>query len=266
MRPLLLLVTACAWGETFRVEPLQVPQGGVIRVSGNGVSARLNGREITLFPQSEGAALGLMPIGALHKPGTFVLEVVDAKGAVLHQRNVVVRDARFPRQNIALTPKIAALQPAPGEQEAADAFRTTITPERFWVEPFERPVPGCMGSPYGVARMHNGKLTGNYHGGLDQHGATGQPIRAIAAGTVRLARPFRLLGNAVGVDHGQGVSSIYMHMSKFAVAEGARVQKGDVIGYVGATGRVNGPHLHWSIYVNGVPVNPRPWVQVSSCR
>jgi murein DD-endopeptidase MepM/ murein hydrolase activator NlpD len=75
----------------------------------------------------------------------------------------------------------------------------------------------------------------------------------------------QLQGGTVGIDHGQGLESMYMHMSKVAATEGATVQKGDVIGYVGSTGRSTAPHLHWSLYANGVSVNPRQWVQLSSC-
>jgi murein DD-endopeptidase MepM/ murein hydrolase activator NlpD len=82
---------------------------------------------------------------------------------------------------------------------------------------------------------------------------------------VKIARPLQLHGGTVGIDHGQGLQSMYMHMSKIAATEGATVQQGDVIGYVGSTGRSTAPHLHWSLYVYGVPVNPRQWVEVSSC-
>jgi murein DD-endopeptidase MepM/ murein hydrolase activator NlpD len=67
------------------------------------------------------------------------------------------------------------------------------------------------------------------------------------------------------VDHGQGLTSIYLHMSKLAVADGAAVKKGDVIGYVGSTGRSTAPHLHWSLYAHGVPVNPNQWVKFAPC-
>jgi murein DD-endopeptidase MepM/ murein hydrolase activator NlpD len=107
--------------------------------------------------------------------------------------------------------------------------------------------------------------TGNYHGGLDQRGPRGTPIRAIAGGSVRIARMFNIHGGTVGIDHGQGVTSFYLHMSKFATAEGATVAKGDVIGYVGTTGRSTAPHLHWSIAVNGFNVNPSQWVKVPPC-
>jgi murein DD-endopeptidase MepM/ murein hydrolase activator NlpD len=113
-----------------------------------------------------------------------------------------------------------------------------------------------------VQRFFNGKPTGDFHAGLDQRGAAGTPIHAVAAGVVRIVRDFSLRGGTVAIDHGQGVESIYMHMSKTAAKEGEHVSAGDVIGYVGATGRANGPHLHWTLYVNGVPVNPVQWVKV----
>jgi|ERR1017187_9675817 murein DD-endopeptidase MepM/ murein hydrolase activator NlpD len=84
-------------------------------------------------------------------------------------------------------------------------------------------------------------------------------------GIVKIVREWNLHGRTVGIDRGQGLESIYLHMAKLAVAEGATVRKGDVIGYVGSTGRSTGPHLHWSLYANGVPVNPLDWVQVAPC-
>jgi len=127
------------------------------------------------------------------------------------------------------------------------------------------PERGCMTSPYGVQRYLNGKPTGNIHAGLDQRAPLGTPIHAVADGVVTIAREWNVHGNTVGIDHGQGLESMYQHLSKFAVAEGAIVKKGDVIGYSGSTGRSNGPHLHWTLYANGVPVNPLEWVKVPSC-
>jgi murein DD-endopeptidase MepM/ murein hydrolase activator NlpD len=82
---------------------------------------------------------------------------------------------------------------------------------------------------------------------------------------VKIVRLFNMHGGTVGIDHGQGVTSAYLHMSKFAATEGAVVRKGDLIGYVGTTGRSTAPHLHWGISVNGVHVNPLQWVTVPSC-
>jgi len=122
-----------------------------------------------------------------------------------------------------------------------------------------------MTSRFGVQRYLNGKPTGNFHAGLDQRSPAGTPVHAMDGGIVKIVREWNLHGRTVGIDHGQGLESIYLHMSKLAVAEDAAVKKGDVIGYVGSTGRSTGPHLHWSLYANGVPVNPLDWVQVAPC-
>jgi murein DD-endopeptidase MepM/ murein hydrolase activator NlpD len=90
-------------------------------------------------------------------------------------------------------------------------------------------------------------------------------VHAVAGGVVKIAKQFTVLGGTVAIDHGQGLETMYLHMSKLLVEPGAQVKKGDVIGYVGATGRANGPHLHWVVYVNGVPVNPQQWVALKPC-
>ncbi|HEX4809164.1 MAG TPA: M23 family metallopeptidase, partial [Bryobacteraceae bacterium] len=143
--------------------------------------------------------------------------------------------------------------------------RKEVGPKRYWTEPLQLPVPGCMTSLFGVTRYHNGKPTGDYHAGIDQRGAAGTPIHAIAAGTVKIVEPYNLRGGTVAIDHGQGLESIYLHMSKFAVKEGDEVGRGDVIGYIGSTGRATGPHLHWTLYANGEAVNPLQWVHTSPC-
>jgi murein DD-endopeptidase MepM/ murein hydrolase activator NlpD len=267
MRWLPALIVTCALGQPYQVEPTGVKQGDIIRVSTNppAVSARLLGRTIRLFPQPAGNRFGLMPIGANEKPGTYPLQILTAEGAVLNTTEITIRDARFAEQDVRLNPKIQALQPAPGELETVAAFRKQVSDTRHWQEPFVPPISGCLISPYGVKRLHNGKPTGNYHGGIDQRSPAGQPIHAIAGGTVRLVREYNLHGNVVGVDHGQGLESIYLHMSKFAVTEGAVVNKGDVVGYVGSTGRSTAPHLHWGVYVNGVAVNPTLWIAAKPC-
>ncbi len=245
---------------------LDARQGDVIRVQDPAaVSARFAGRTIRLFPQPGGPRLGLMPVSAIEKPAQYQLDYLDASGAVIRSEPLTVRDARFPTQNISIAPSISTLKPAPGEQETVTAFRTAVSETRYWTEPFQLPVPGCKTSPFGVQRLHNGKPTGDYHAGYDQGGVTGEPIRAISGGAVRIARMFRLRGGTVAIDHGQGLGSIYMHMSKTAAVEGSIVKPGDIIGYVGATGRATGPHLHWTLYANGIPVNPGQWVKPPAC-
>jgi murein DD-endopeptidase MepM/ murein hydrolase activator NlpD len=251
--------------QNFEIAPAKPKQGEVMFVRAEAAAARMNGRTIKLFAQKDGPPLGLMPVPTLEKPGIYDLEMLDPTGAVLHKQPVTVLDAHYARQNVNLSQEVVELKPAPGEQEAASAFRTTVSDTRYWTEPFRLPVPGCMTSPFGVQRYQNGKPTGDFHAGYDQRGAAGTPIHAITAGKVMLAREFNLRGNTVALDHGQGLESIYMHMSKIAAKEGSIVQQGDVIGYVGATGRATGPHLHWTIYANGEPVNPGQWVKLQSC-
>jgi murein DD-endopeptidase MepM/ murein hydrolase activator NlpD len=110
-----------------------------------------------------------------------------------------------------------------------------------------------------VERLHNGKSSGRYHAGIDHRAGAGTPIRAAGDGVVRMARMWRLPGGTVGIDHGQGVVTMYMHQARFAVKPGQPVKAGQVIGYVGMTGFATGPHLHWSLYVHGVPVNAAEW-------
>ena len=245
------------------VSPASVPQGEVMHIAcDEGQTAQMNGRTIRLFPQSDGQKLGLMPVPVLEKPREYSILLRGQDGATLHTLTVRVLDAHYPKQNVAIKDSTAALKPSPGEQETVTAFRETVSLERYWGDSIQMPVPGCLTSRFGVQRFFNGKPTGDFHAGLDQRAATGTPIHAVAAGVVRIVRDFRLRGGTVAIDHGQGLESIYMHMSKTAAQEGAHVSAGDVIGYVGATGRANGPHLHWTLYVNGVPVNPVQWVKV----
>lgn len=268
MRWVLFAVSVTALGKEFIVTPLSPRQGDVIRVTAPppAATAKMGDLTIPLFHQPTGDRLGLMPVSAIAKPGAYTLKVLDQAGALLHTVPVRVRSGGFPTQNVRLRPEVQALQASPDEMATVSAFRKTVSPERLWDEPLLRPIDGCMSSPYGVQRLHNGKPTGRYHGGLDQSAPEGTPVRAIADGVVRVVREFNVHGHTVGVDHGQGLSSLYLHLSRFNSYEGATVRKGDVIGYVGSTGRSTAPHLHWNLYANGVAVNPSKWVDVSSCK
>ena len=248
-------------------QPETIKQGGVVRVRGPAaaVAARMEERTIRLFPQKDGGTFGLMPIPADQKPGSYQVDLLDGDHAVLSSSKVTVIDAHFRKQNVLIEQNVAELKPSPGESETAMAFRQTVSDIRYWSEPLTVPEHGCMTSPYGVQRYLNGKPTGNIHAGLDQRAQAGTPVRAVAGGVVKLVREWNLHGHTVAIDHGQGLESMYQHLSRFAVAEGATVKQGDVIGYSGSTGRSNAPHLHWTLYVHGVPVNPLEWVKVPSC-
>lgn len=229
--------------------------------------AVFRGQKAPLYPDASGSLLGLMPISSTEAPGSFPLVVQDASGKVRFQQTVSVKDAKFRIQNIRATSSMKALKPMPGEMEAIRDLQQSADPVRSWMEPFISPTPQCMNSPFGVQRFHNGKPTGNFHRGVDHRSPAGTPVRATTDGVVKISRMFRLHGGTVGVDHGQGVSSIYIHLSELAVKDGVSVRKGDVIGYVGSTGFATGPHLHWGLYVNGLPVNPLQWLpEIQACK
>lgn len=132
-------------------------------------------------------------------------------------------------------------------------------PERCWSVPFARPVPGGVSSLFGMKRVFNGQPR-SVHRGLDLRGAQGTPIQVCADGQVALVDNLYFSGNVVYINHGEGVFSAYLHMSETRVRPGERVRKGQVIGLVGATGRVTGPHLHLSLIVQGQSVDPQPFL------
>jgi murein DD-endopeptidase MepM/ murein hydrolase activator NlpD len=245
----------------FRV-PTAVDQGDTLRISGspNGEAyATFAEKKLRLFPD------GLMPVPATLKPGSYPLTITDAKGKTIFTRAIEVRDAKFPIQNIAPTTAMSSLKPAPGEVESIQAFLATVSETRLWSEPFRPPTAECMNSPYGVQRYYHGKPSGNFHRGLDLRSPLGTPVKATAAGVVKIAHMWNFTGGTVGIDHGQGFTSMYLHLSKIAATEGQMVQPGDVVGYVGSTGFATGPHLHWGLFIGGVAVNPRKWITVKAC-
>ena len=224
-----------------------------------------NGRTVRLFRQESGDWEGLLPIAVEDTPGTYPVAFLAEDGSTLASVNLTIRKTIFPTQNVVLAPQIEALHTTTEERQTLTTFRDSVSDVKYWDDPLVAPLPGCVISPFGVKRLHNGKPTGEIHAGIDQRGAAGTPIRAVAAGVVKIVQPFNVLGGTVAIDHGQGLETMYLHMSKLNVEPGDHVKKGDVIGYVGSTGRANGPHLHWVVYVNGVPQNPQQWVTLKSC-
>jgi len=248
------------------VSPAQVRLGETLRITcpSGFTSAKLKDRSTKLYLRSDGKRFGLLPISVKDVPWTFSLSILRDDGTSI-SLPVIVRKTAFPSQNVKLSPEIEGLRSTPDEMALLTSFREAISETRSWVDPLHPPVSGCMTSPFGVKRLHNGKPTGEYHGGVDQRTPEGEPIRAVAAGTITFAKQFNVLGNAVGIDHGQGLESMYLHMSRLVVTSGASVERGDILGYAGSTGRSTGPHLHWVLYVNGVNVNPAQWVKLTSC-
>jgi murein DD-endopeptidase MepM/ murein hydrolase activator NlpD len=180
---------------------------------------------------------------------------------------VWLSDRAFSTQYITLSPSQSDLG-TDYEFDRVDAFKQIVSPEKHWSGSFLRPSQGRVSSAYGVRRYYNGVFAQNYyHRGIDYAAPTGSPVIAPAAGRIalvgRVSEGFEIHGNTVGLDHGQGVESIFIHLNSISVREGDFVQAGQVIGTIGSTGASTGPHLHWGLYVNGVAVDPSPWRNAS---
>jgi murein DD-endopeptidase MepM/ murein hydrolase activator NlpD len=180
------------------------------------------------------------------KPGSYRLSVTA--GAESATRDVPVKAQAYPVSIVTVEGRY--LDPPPDvakriEEERAfkDRLFSSRTPERFWATPFRPPVPGIHTSPFGARRTYNGQ-TRSVHQGLDFRAAPGTPVRAIAAGRVVIARPLYFEGGLVAIDHGEGLFSLYMHLSEFTATEGERVSAGQLIAKSGSTGRSAAPHLH----------------------
>ncbi len=203
-----------------------------------------------------------VPTTPLEKPGSRAIRITGDD----QQQNmsVQVRDRSFPVQRINLPPGKAGVDATEHELKRVAAFKALQTPQKYWSGVFIKPNAGLVTTIYGVRRYYNGKFANDYyHRGIDYAGAEGSPVIAPAAGRValvgRVSQGFRVHGNVVGIDHGQGVTSIFMHLSRINVKEGDFVKQGQLIGAVGSTGAATGPHLHWGLYVNGQSVDPVPW-------
>lgn len=184
-----------------------------------------------------------------------------AAGTREETEQVIVAAKEFPTTELTVEPGYVELSPenqvrAARESREIAAIYATLTPERYWREPFAVPIPGATGGRnFGHRRIFNGQPR-NPHSGADLAAATGTPIRASNRGRVVLAGDLFFSGNAVFLDHGQGVFSVYLHLSEILVEPGRMLEQGEVLGLAGATGRVTGPHLHWGVRVLDARVDP----------
>jgi murein DD-endopeptidase MepM/ murein hydrolase activator NlpD len=149
----------------------------------------------------------------------------------------------------------ADLSRAEQESKEAGAIYARITTDIVPEEPFADPIPGVRGTNFGVRRIFNGEPR-SPHSGADLHATAGTPVHATNRGRVVMAKNLFFTGNTVILDHGLGIYSLYAHLSRIDVKDGEVVSKGQVVGLVGATGRVTAPHLHWGMRVQGARVDP----------
>ena len=223
-------------------------------------SVTINQKNYPLFKNQE-KYRAFVPTSPLNSPGKMTVKVQgDNKTSNI---GVWLKNRTFPTQRIWLSGK--ASRPATQlELDRVSAFKKLVTPQKFWQGAFVRPNANRVSTGFGIRRYYNNVFAQDYyHKGVDYAGGYGSPVVAPAAGQVRLVgredAGFHVHGNVVGIDHGQGVLSILMHLQDIEVTEGTMVKAGQRIGTIGSTGASTGPHLHWGLYVNQVAVDPVPW-------
>ena len=175
-------------------------------------------------------------------------------------RTIPIHPAHYRTSSITVEPKF--VEPGPEEKKEIEADRkakdkafASTADQPLWLGSFIAPVPAEATDSFGTRRTFNGKLA-SIHKGTDFRAHAGTPVHAGNSGTVVLAQPLYYEGNCVMIDHGLGLMSISMHLSRIDVKPGDHIEKGQVIGLSGATGRVTGPHLHWAIRWQGTMLDP----------
>ena len=209
------------------------------------------------FGRLDGAWFGLaaVPIDT-GRDQTLVLSFEFEDGTTYEQTlPLAVESRQFASSQLSVAPKYSspsaeALERIGRERTLIRSVLDTASSEWLIDTPFRAPRPMNITSPYGQARVFNGELRSR-HTGLDLKGADGAPVRAAARGKVLIAQDLYFSGNGVYLDHGRGVYTGYFHLSRILVEVGEMVEAGQLIGEVGSTGRVTGPHLHWSLWVAG---------------
>jgi len=228
------------------------------------------GRAFPAFrEQDELRWTALVGIALDTEPGRYLVEL---KGVGRNDRSLAARTTltvaakNFPVRRLTVaekfvTPPDEALDRIAEERAKVNAIFASLSPRRLWSGPFTAPVPGEVISVFGKRNIYNGQPR-QPHSGIDFRGAAGTPVQAPNAGRVALADDLYFSGNTVILDHGLGLYSYLCHLSEFSVKAGDRVEAGDRLGRVGATGRVTGPHLHWTVRLARTLVDPLSLIHI----
>ena len=228
------------------------------------VRATAFGSAIAFYPDdSAGVWRGLVGIDLDARPDDYAVTIraTTGQGATVRATyTLTVAPKEFPTRRLTVAPNF--VNPPPDvleriQREAAlqSEIFTTSSADRQWAGGFIRPVPGEPSSSFGRRSVFNGESR-SPHSGTDFRSGEGTPIKAPNAGTVVLAGELYFSGNVVILDHGWGLYSYFAHLSTIDVVEGDVVEPAQVVGKVGATGRVTGPHLHWTVRLNNARVDP----------
>jgi murein DD-endopeptidase MepM/ murein hydrolase activator NlpD len=226
------------------------------------VRVHLFDKDIPAFKSDIGAWRALAGIDLDQKPGSYVatIDALGADGPFRVEQSIVVQSRRYPTRQLRVDPRFVEPPPAvlkriEKEQLFLRESLERSDADRLWSAPFVRPVAGRANSRFGTRSVFNGKPRGP-HRGADFLSPTGEPIKSPNAGRIVVARDLYFTGNTVVIDHGLGLFSMLAHLSRIDVRESELVAAGQIVGLVGATGRVTGPHLHWTLSVSGARVDP----------
>lgn len=258
--------------KELTVDPLPIEQGetAVVKVTTTQpveLSGSLASRELRFFSTGENQYVALQGVHVMADPGIYpmTLQGTLADGTRFSfEQMVVLKGMGYIREKIdGVDPSTIDPAVTKPEDDQVTAIISKATPEKYWDGLFAVPGydPNWITSLFGNRRSYNGGPFTYFHSGVDYGGGPGLPIKSPAPGVVVFAGPLTVRGNATIIDHGWGVYSGFWHQSEFKVQVGDKVETGQVIGLVGGTGRITGPHLHWEIWVNGVQANPLTWLE-----
>jgi murein DD-endopeptidase MepM/ murein hydrolase activator NlpD len=263
-RPALVVVLAvrAAIAEPIRVavDPHAVSVGGlvVVRADATDVSGTFEGRELAFSP-AVGGSIALVGIDLDHPAGRFPLSVSNSRSGRF-ETGIEVLEKEFPEERLTVPKDYTELGPktlrrVEREKRLLAALWSESPPERHWRGEFVKPADGAPGSPFGLRRFFNGQPR-SPHSGIDFRAREGAPVKAANRGRVVLSQELFFTGNTIVIDHGLGLFTLYVHLSRLDVGRGAMVGKGQRIGRVGATGRVTGPHLHFAARLGAARIDP----------
>ena len=250
------------------VLPQPLDRGAPARVlirglpEGSAATGEFDQKPIFFF-ETGGVLVGLFGADVMLEAGSYPLKVSwtngDRSGGEMAEVSVKdksygVRNIKVPTSQVDLSEEDLARTRR--ESELTRAALSTRSSERLWSGDFLEPVSGSINSSFGRQTRLNGVLNARPHAGADYLVGEGTPVKAPAAGKVILTGNHFFAGNSIYIDHGQGLISMYFHLSAIDVGDGQMVERGQVIGKVGKTGRVTGAHLHYGIYINGARIDP----------
>jgi murein DD-endopeptidase MepM/ murein hydrolase activator NlpD len=205
-------------------------------------------------------------------PGSYSLDLTgdraENRASLTFSRKLAVTAAKYPKIKVSLSVDQKFTEPTPEQLKEIDEskkvkedYLNRVSPDREWSGKFSAPADAAISDVFGSERIFNGK-TSSPHQGLDFRVPTGTPVAAMNDGTVLLARPLYYEGNFIVIDHGQGLLTLYLHLSEFKVKEGDVVKRGQEIGLSGGTGRATGPHLHVAVRWQGTYLDPARLIQL----